>query len=184
MLAIGVPVAKRRHVIATDASPWDTRRDLDGRTGQGFKAHGRSFAATFLASSWFDSARHFCANSAENDARPPCENRIRWTQLLVVECARGVPVFVWPNACGPTERNEAQPTYVAAVGRVRVFGRNMRARCAHLCRLGLCPDRVGSETQPTSVAAAGRVRPWRRGWVATDWPRPGCGSLRPGRTSR
>jgi chorismate-pyruvate lyase len=26
----------------------------------------------------------------------------------------------------------------------------MPARCVHLCRLGLCPDRVGSETQPTS----------------------------------
>ena len=31
----------------------------------GFKAHVGSIAATFLASSWFDSARHFCAKSVE-----------------------------------------------------------------------------------------------------------------------
>ena len=34
----------------------------------------------------------------------------------------------------------------------------LHARCAHRCRLGLCPDRVGSETQATLVAAAGRAR--------------------------
>jgi hypothetical protein len=33
----------------------------------------------------------------------------------------------------------------------------MRARCAHLRRLGLCPDRVGSETQPTPHPAFSRV---------------------------
>jgi hypothetical protein len=43
-------------------------------------------------------------------------------------------------------------------GALSVFSRNMRATCAHVCRLGLCPDRVGSETQPTLVAAGGRVR--------------------------
>ena len=36
----------------------------------------------------------------------------------------------------------------------------MRAPCARVCRLGLCPDRVGSETQPALVAA---VRPLENG---------------------
>ena len=41
---------------------------------------------------------------------------------------------------------------------LKVFGRNMRARWVHLCRLGLRPDRVGSETQPTLVAAGPCLR--------------------------
>ena len=58
----------------------------------------------------------------------------------------------------------------------------MLARCAHLCRLGLCPDPVGSETQPTSVAAGGcfrndnravhRIVPWQsrfdERWIRGD----------------